>query len=303
MRPLIFGEVLFDQFSDGTSVLGGAPFNVAWHLQGFGLNPLMISRIGNDLHGREITQAMTQWGLDARGIQIDATRPTGIVEVTLVPGQHTFHILPDQAYDFIDAREARMFICDSGAELVYHGTLALRNIVSRKALEVVLSAADKPIFFDVNLRDPWWRASDLPELCSRARWLKLNEDELKRLSQLCAMQSQRLEDQAAGLQERFDLELILVTCGARGATARTTSGEVYTVRPDKSVGVVDTVGAGDAFTAVVLYGIISDWPLPTTLKRAQAFASAVCEVRGATVHAKEFYTQQARQWPSLEPSV
>ncbi|NIV35790.1 MAG: carbohydrate kinase, partial [Anaerolineae bacterium] len=61
-RPVIFGEVLFDEFEDGSAVLGGAPFNVAWHLQGFGLNPLFISRIGTDALGAQVQQQMRDWG-------------------------------------------------------------------------------------------------------------------------------------------------------------------------------------------------------------------------------------------------
>jgi fructokinase len=297
VRPLIFGEVLFDRFSDGTSVLGGAPFNVAWHLRGFGLDPLMISRIGTDAHGREITRAMARWGLDPRGVQIDDTRPTGIVEVTLGPGQHTFDILPDQAYDFIDAREARAVASDGGAGLVYHGTLALRSPVSRAALEAVRDAARAaPVFLDVNFRDPWWQSVDWVESCARARWMKLNEDELDRMSRSLEMRSRRLEEQAVGILDRFDLELLVVTRGARGATAWAANGEVHTVRPETSIAVVDTVGAGDAFTAVVLVGLIDDWALPTMLRSAQSFANAICEVRGATVRDAEFYARQRRRW-------
>lgn len=296
MRPLIFGEVLFDQFPDGTSVLGGAPFNVAWHMSGFGLDPLMISRIGDDAHGREITQAMTEWGMDTRGIQIDAHRPTGVVEVIMDSGQHTFSILPDQAYDHIDARDACRARLDSRVGLAYHGTLALRNPVSRTALEALLQVEDTPVFLDVNLRDPWWHAADLPELCIRARWIKLNEDELDRISQSLELRSQRLEEQAAGLGDRFGLELVVVTRGARGALAWAVSGEVHAVQPEVSIDIFDTVGAGDAFTAVTLYGLINDWSLPTTLKRAQNFANAICGVRGATVRDRAFYAKRTRQW-------
>lgn len=300
MRPLIFGEVLFDRFSDGTSVLGGAPFNVAWHLRGFGLDPLVISRIGADALGREITQAMGHWGLDARGIQIDANRPTGVVEVTLGPEQHTFSILPDQAYDFIDSHGARDAGSDSDIGLVYHGTLALRNSASRTALEAVRDAVrDAPVFLDVNLRDPWWQSVDLPGLCARARWLKLNEGELDRLSRSLGMRRQRLEDRAARLLGRFDLELLVVTYGARGATAWAANGEVETVRPEMAIDVVDTVGAGDAFTAVLLYGLIRDWKLPTTLRFAQTFANAICGVRGATVRDREFYARITRPWSAV----
>jgi fructokinase len=297
---LIFGEVLFDRFPDGTSVLGGAPFNVAWHLRGFGLDPLMISRIGEDALGREIEQAMREWALDARGMQIDANRPTGVVEVTLGPEQHTFSILPDQAYDFIDSQGARDASSDSDIGLVYHGTLALRNSASRTALEAVRDAArDAPVFLDVNLRDPWWQSVDLPGLCARARWLKLNEDELDRISRSLGMRSQRLEDRAARLLGRFDLELLVVTYGARGATAWAANGEVETVRPEMAIDVVDTVGAGDAFTAVLLCGLIRNWKLPTTLRFAQTFANAMCGVRGATVRDREFYARITGPWGTV----
>jgi fructokinase len=300
VRPLIFGEVLFDRFPDGTSVLGGAPFNVAWHLRGFGLDPLLISRIGEDARGREIARAMGQWALDARGIQIDANRPTGVVEVTLGPEQHTFSILPDQAYDFIDSHGARDASSDSDIGVVYHGTLALRNPASRTALEAVRDAArDAPVFLDVNLRDPWWQSVDLPGLCARARWLKLNEDELDRISRSLGMRPRRLEDRAVRLLGRFDLELLVVTYGARGATAWAANGEVETVEPEMSIDVVDTVGAGDAFTAVLLFGLIRNWKLPTTLRLAQTFANAICGVRGATVRVREFYARITRPWSTV----
>lgn len=299
MRPLMFGEVLFDQFPDGTSVLGGAPFNVAWHLRGFGLDPLLVSRIGDDPLGNRISEAMSRWGLDTGGVQIDPTRPTGVVEVELESGQHTFQILPDRAYDFVDAGIARRTVEERGADLVYHGTLALRNPVSQAALDSVLTAVDAPIFLDINLRDPWWRIADLPDLISRARWLKLNEDELERISQSLEARSQRLEDQAAALQERFGLDLLLVTRGEQGVVAWAANGVVHRVEPDAAVDVVDTVGAGDAFSAVMLFGLISDWPLASTLPRAQAFASAICQVQGATVEQRDFYDRETAEWPAL----
>ena len=80
-QPLIFGEVLFDRFPDGSEVLGGAPFNVAWHLQGFGLRPRLISRIGEDRAGRRVVEAMDRWGLDTAGVQRDLRRPTGAVDI------------------------------------------------------------------------------------------------------------------------------------------------------------------------------------------------------------------------------
>ncbi len=79
----IFGEVLFDHFPDGKRVLGGAPFNVAWHLQAFGLAPRFISRVGADAEGESVLTAMREWGMDTQAVQIDAHRPTGRVSVQI----------------------------------------------------------------------------------------------------------------------------------------------------------------------------------------------------------------------------
>ena len=83
-RPVIFGEVLFDHFPDGSRVLGGAPFNVAWHLRGFGANPLVISAVGGDSEGREVLERMTSWDLATDGIQTDEEHPTGRVTASIV---------------------------------------------------------------------------------------------------------------------------------------------------------------------------------------------------------------------------
>jgi len=97
MRPLIFGEVLFDHFPDGSVVLGGAPFNVAWHLHAFGLKPLMVSRIGHDELGEKVEAAMRSWGMDCSGLQRDPDHPTGTVEVQFDDGEPIYEIVENVA--------------------------------------------------------------------------------------------------------------------------------------------------------------------------------------------------------------
>jgi fructokinase len=106
-RPVVFGKVLFDRFPDDTAVLGGTPFNVAWHLQGLGHDPLFLSRVGRDGPGRQVGQAMRHWGMDTTGLQTDADYPTGAVELAFEAGQPSFDILPDQAYDHFDGAAPR----------------------------------------------------------------------------------------------------------------------------------------------------------------------------------------------------
>lgn len=101
-RPIMFGKVLFDMFPDGSVALGGAPFNVAWHLQAFGLEPLLISRVGADALGRRVATAMLEWGMDRSGLQIDSAHPTSTVTITFNVGEPEFDIVADRAIDYID---------------------------------------------------------------------------------------------------------------------------------------------------------------------------------------------------------
>jgi len=278
-RPLIFGEVLFDCFPDGARVLGGAPFNVAWHARALGLDPLLVSRVGTDEAGDAVLAAMRGWHMDLSGIQRDADHPTGQVAVTLAAGQPSYAILPDQAYDHIATPAAR-----AGVALIYHGTLALRHPSSRAALAQVCADTGAPVFVDVNLRDPWWDEPTVRARLDAARWCKLNDQEL-------ALLAGPGEPVAAArrLIDRHGLGQVVVTLGAAGAFALSADGLLANVAPDRSVAVVDTVGAGDAFAATLIAGLLGSWPVPVTLRRAQQLASGICARRGAIAHEPDFY--------------
>ena len=281
-KPIIFGEVLFDHFPDDSVILGGAPFNVAWHLQAFGASPLFISRVGDDELGGRIRSAMQDWNMDASGLQMDSEHPTGTVQIEIENGEPSYEIVPDQAYDFIDADD--LVPVTQGA-LIYHGSLALRNNTSRNALKKLHASLDLPIFIDVNLRAPWWDKEAIISQLNAARWAKLNDEELLHLSPTDGS----LEAQAKALQEASGLSLLIVTLGEKGAMARTAEGVIYRVEPESGIPVVDTVGAGDAFTSVILLGLLSGWDMDKSLYKAQSFASAVVGIRGATPTDKEFY--------------
>lgn len=295
-RAVIFGEVLFDRFHDGASVLGGAPFNVAWHLQGFGLAPLFISRVGRDEAGERVRRAMREWGMDASGLQSGDEHPTGTVQVALRDGQPTFDILPEQAYDYIDAEQALEAAAGTRCALLYHGTLIMRNAISRRALDALCARTRAPVFVDVNLRDPWWREDDLPAIVERARWVKMNEDELVRIASRLGQPAGTLEETARRFQAQHEIDVVLVTRGADGAVAFERAGAAAVVRPRGNAEVVDTVGAGDAFCSVLLLGLVRGWPLQATVERAQGFASRICAQRGATAPDRGLYRDVQREW-------
>jgi len=278
----IFGETLIDCFPDGQEVMGGAPFNVAWHLQAFGDQPCLISRVGNDAHGADILHAMKSWGMDSNGMQIDAQHPTGRVDVTLQDNEPSYSITPDCAYDFTDAD----IIPPITKGVLYHGTLALRNPVARNAFNKLLANADLSIFLDVNLRQPWWQAEDVFGWIKQAHWVKLNHDELTQLGIVIDDRNRDL----AQFQNEYEIDLLIVTYGEEGAVVRTRQGQLHQVRPSPAQHFVDTVGAGDAFTATFLHGLLAGWTIAETINAAQDFASAVVGQRGAISTDPEFYT-------------
>lgn len=289
--PLVFGEALFDCFPDGSQVLGGAPFNVAWHLQGFGTAPCFISRIGQDALGERIAAAMTDHGMDLSGLQRDPAHATGSVTVHLSGGEPSYDIVSDRAYDHIDA--GLLPVVPPGT-LLYHGTLALRQATSAAALASLIAKAEPALFVDVNLRSPWWETTLVLALLERARWVKLNADELG----LLAPAGDSVAARARALCERHQLDLVFVTLGARGALALAADGTAEHIAPAGPVTVVDAVGAGDGFASVLILGLLRDWPLAETLARAQAFAQSIVAHRGATVSDPGFYADWLAQWSS-----
>jgi fructokinase len=288
--PLVFGEALFDCFPDGTEVLGGAPFNVAWHLAAFGLEPVFLSRIGDDALGERIDAAMREQGLSTLGLQRDPQHPTGTVKVSLSGGEPSYEIVAERAYDHIDAAALPPL---PERALLYHGSLALRNAVSADALRTLRGRLDPAVFMDVNLRAPWWQKEQLTALLEGATWVKLNADELALLT---PDGEGDVATQAQRLCERYELDILFVTLGARGALALSAEGALHQVQPATDVEVVDAVGAGDGFASVLILGLVKHWPLMQTLERAQSFASAIVGRRGATVRDRDFYQPFLTSW-------
>lgn len=293
-RPVIFGEVLFDHLPDGRAVLGGAPFNVAWHLKGLGLEPLLVSRVGMDTNGDHVLSAMQEWGMDTRGMQRDPQQPTGTVRVFLDRGQPSYRILPDQAYDRIDATAALASTAGAPHLLLYHGSLAARSEPSRGALKA-LRATGMPAFVDVNLRSPWWEPGMVRRLLQGARWLKVSGEELDLITSDTPLGPEAASTRARTLRARYGLDLLLVTEGEQGAQVYTPFGQ-YAQPAVPADPLVDTVGAGDAFVAACILGLAHHWPLTDILARAAELATRICTLPGATPNDRALYADLSARW-------
>lgn len=286
-RPCIFGEVLFDCFPGGRRVLGGAPFNVAWHLQAFGAAPLFISRVGTDSEGDEVRAGMRGWGMDIAGLQADDQLPTGRVQVRIEDGEPSYDIVHPAAWDAIEP-DAPV----PGISLFYHGSLALRDQGSRRAWEKLRRAGPAIVFVDVNLRAPWWRREQVLKDISGADWVKLNRLELDQLAPGRGDTTVRAES----FLRSFGLRGLVLTDGPHGARLLTDSGQHLASRPSGTITVADTVGAGDAMAAILVLGLLRGWPLALSLERAQSFASAIVGQNGATVADPDFYRVFIDRW-------
>jgi len=286
--PLIFGEVLFDHFPSGELILGGAPFNVAWHLQGFGVHPDFFSRTGSDSQGTEIQTTMRKWGMRVEGLQCDPKHPTGFVKVSLKNGQPHYEIPLNQAWDntvFPDH-------LPSGAPLLYHGTLALRHKTAMSTWMNIRQRVQGPVFLDVNLRAPWWDQHRIKILLEQTDWLKLNNEELDLIVEGQGDIFKKMEL----LWSRYPISTIVVTQGEKGAVAASRDGAYFPIKPLSSLKIVDTVGAGDAFSSVLILGILKNWDLETSMARAQSFASHIVQQKGATARNTHLYNKLMKKW-------
>lgn len=289
MIPVIFGEVLFDCFEDGSRVLGGAPFNVAWHLAAMGQRPMMISSIGRDRAGDDIRQRMRAWNMDECGLQVTPDYPTGSVEVELLHGEPSYDIVQPAAWDVIKADQLPQL---PAAMLLYHGTLALRSQMNRDTLQQLKRLSNAQLFIDVNLRAPWWDRELVMSWLMGSYWIKLNQHELKALLPNIINDAERIQR----LFKETRADSVLLTCGEHGAKLFRRDGRQWQIRPENSVVQQDAVGAGDAFASVFLLGVLQNWPTQLILQRAQEFALAVIGLRGATTDNTLFYKNFQEKW-------
>ncbi len=289
---VLFGEALIDQLGAEGDVPGGAPLNVAWHLLAFGAEPCLVSRLGIDADGTRLREAVGRRGLDTQGLQADIAHPTGRVLVRKEPRGPRFEIPPDQAWDFIEKNEARRALREKRPGLLYFGTLAARSPVSRSALCALLDAGGATRFLDLNLRAPWYDAATVKELATRSDIVKGNEEEFELLASLAAGRSRS----GGSLLHELRIRSLVVTRGEAGAWLETEGSRVdLEGRPLKD-GLVDTAGAGDAFAAVLILGLLQGWTPRTALERADKFARAICRIPGAIPSGDDFYRPFLSEW-------
>ena len=283
------GEALFDCLPEGRK-LGGAPANFAYHVSQFGLDGCAISAIGDDELGEEIVETFERVNLNH--ILPKVEQPTGTVKVTLdSKGVPQYDICLGVAWDNIPLT-AEMLDVARQTEAICFGSLAQRSEVSRRTIHAFLDAAPKDALrvFDINLRQSWFTAEVIAESLNRANVLKINDEELDVVAtmllgvptvpgKLIAEDADKTRAVCRDLIAKYDLRMLILTCGAIGSYVFTADSERYVQTP--KVKVADTVGAGDSFTATFVAQILLGKSIRQAHEKAVAVSAFVCTQNGA----------------------
>ncbi|MDB4475820.1 carbohydrate kinase [Pirellulales bacterium] len=289
-RPTILslGEVLWDLFPDGER-FGGAPANFACHAAIQGADVTMLSAVGDDQNGHDAIGILSAYGVDVSLMQIIPDAPTGTVGVALDNnGKPTFVIHQGSAWDQLvwnDAMASRITTADA----VSFGTLGQRDTVSRTTIRRTLRAAAAkgiPCILDINLRPPFFDAEMIRDSVQLASILKLSDDELVEVCSACSIsETSRQDVMLQGLFEFGNLDIVVLTRGKDGAVLVTPDDTV--TQNGISVNVIDTVGAGDSFTAAFLIGELRGESRKQNLRRSCEIAAATCAHSGAVPETKQ----------------
>jgi len=272
------GELLWDIFPQ-KKVLGGAPTNVIFHCNQLGMESYLVSELGNDELGKEMKSMLTKLLFRSDFLNVCADYPTGTVSVRLDSSEDPrYEIQENVAWDYI-RWSSRLKDLAQKADAVCFGSLAQRSSVNRKTIGRFLESTRPGCWrvFDINLREPYPETAVLLASLEKANVVKLNIDELDYLSDLLQLTGDT-KDRLLAMIQRFDLSCIALTRGAEGSALVTATEAVE--GPGLRVEVQDTVGAGDAFTAAVIVGLLRNKPLHEINTRAGQVAACVCTQTG-----------------------
>lgn len=283
MRILSLGEVLWDVIG-GREFLGGAPLNFSISAQRLGNKVAFVSAVGADDRGRLALKSIEAHGLSAEWIGVLPGHPTGTAIASMdASGSATFQINRPVAYDFLNPGEAALRqLAELRPDWIYFGTLA-QTAPGNEALLHRLIAADPSArrFYDINLREGQWSAELVQRLSALTSVLKLNETEAEILFEASGASGRfSLERFCQSWSRSYGIDLICVTLGERGCAVW--SNSALQEFPGRPTNVLDTVGAGDAFSAAFLHGLGRGWPLDQTAGFANTLGSLVASRAGAT---------------------
>jgi fructokinase len=298
-KPVIVsvGETLWDLLPGGAAHLGGSPANIAIHAAALGAEAWLVSAVGNDPRGNMAFEKLDAAKVNRQAVTRIGGKATGVVHVHLdAKGRPSYTIADDAAWDAIPW-SSTIQAAVSRAEAICFGTLAQRSKPSLDTIRHAVGATPPRSWrlLDVNLRQRFFDSEMIKTSLTLANAVKLNEEELPVVARLCALGQGSEKELLRALLQKFALRMAVLTRGPRGALLLTPSSEVDSPAPE--VTVVDTVGAGDAFTAALLMELLHGQTLEDAAMKANAVAAYVCTQQGATPALPAVLSRRAPQLP------
>ncbi|MEP7266536.1 MAG: carbohydrate kinase [Saprospiraceae bacterium] len=274
-----FGEILWDMLPSGRQP-GGAPMNVAYHLNRLGIDASPLTAVGKDYLGDELIAFLRSKDIDTQFV-LTNSQPTGQVLVSLnQKNEPSYTIQAPAAWDFIELDSNALSQLVSSAYILIFGSLACRNVVNREILQKLSNKAALKIC-DINLRAPFYNKDLVHHLFSQTDWIKINHEELALIASWYQDDLHTEQEQANFFLHTFPgIDLILVTRGENGAAYY--DREAHYSHPGYIVEVADTIGSGDSFLAMFIFKALAGIEPQECLKYACAMGSIVATHKGAT---------------------
>ena len=294
------GELLIDFTENGTSAQGnpilevnpgGAPCNVLAMLQKLGKQTAFIGKVGDDMFGRQLTEAVSSVGVDTRALLVDKEVHTTLAFVHTYPdGDRDFSFYRNPGADMMLTKDDVDEDLIRSSRIFHFGTLSSTHEgvreATRYAIEVARESGDL-ISFDPNLRPPLWSSLDdakreIEYGLGKCDILKISDNEVEFL-----FGTTDYDLGAKLLKEKYDIPLILITLGPNGSRAYYKDMRVE-VAPFLQEKTIETTGAGDTFCAsslnfVLEHGLdnLTEENLTELLTFANAAASLITTKKGA----------------------
>ncbi|TVQ08630.1 MAG: carbohydrate kinase [Balneolaceae bacterium] len=270
------GELLWDVFPDERRP-GGAPANVVYHTGAMGNDARLLSRVGNDEAGKEITAFLRKRGINTSWLQKDPRNDTGTVNVKFTNREPSYTITENVAWDAMELTSPWKKAC-ADADAFCFGTLAQRSEQSRKTIRALIESLPESALriLDINFRAPWYNREIVDWSIHHCDLIKLNRDEFDGIGHMYGR-----EDVASWLLEDVGVTWICLTKGADGSEL--IGKECHFIQPvheaDTSAG--DSVGVGDAFTARLCHHLLTGTAPEDAHIEASRYASEIVSRQGA----------------------
>ncbi len=277
LRVLCFGEVLYDQFPNGAKP-GGAPMNVAIHLQNFKVGAGIISRVGYDKQGDQLVSFLKSRGVNTELIQVDRKHDTGVVRVNIDKNDDPIYTIVEKvAWDFIDDSFIQH---ELDPKYLVHGSLICRSVDSNRSLHKLFEKTNAKVVFDLNVRSPYYSKSVIDGLLKTAHIVKMNMEEFKMIKEWFYIKNPREQGDFKAIKSLYpNIEMMIVTKGGKGSVGWC-NGKTETVKATP-ITVKDTVGSGDAFLGAFIGRIDQGADFSDALRFAAATGAYVATQEGA----------------------